>query len=384
MSSDLASEPWQQATADRPDIGQLSRRPRENHIAYLDGLRGIAIMAVLMVHSSMGMGLPSPLRNLTFYGVRGVQLFFIVSGLTLLQAHSDRPLDLLNFAARRFFRIAPMFYLGAVIYLAVGAWTAMQSGSRNVGSLDILATILFLHGWLPGSIDKVVPGGWSIAAEAMLYLIFPAILAVARYPHRLIGLVAASYIVAGVANILLIRLLPPTPEAKGFAMAFWLCQVPAFAGGCLLAVVSNRFQIDQHAASIALIGSTAALLIDSQLRGHSNLLVAILLLTVFVWAIGKARPRIVEAGFLPYLGRISFSVYILHFVVLDGVRYVWKVIALPLPHAASFLVVYGTTLAVTMAAATLTFRLIEQPAIRLGRNLMTRLAFSGVSKHQDC
>jgi hypothetical protein len=53
------------------------------------------------------------------------------------------------------------------------------------------------------------------------------------------------------------------------------------------------------------------LVVDGQLRGRSNLLVAIFLLSLFVWAAGKVRPRWLQEGPLPYLGTISFSVYLL-------------------------------------------------------------------------
>jgi peptidoglycan/LPS O-acetylase OafA/YrhL len=100
------------------------------------------------------------------------------------------------------------------------------------------------------------------------------------------------------------------------------------------------------------------------------------LLTLFVWAVANVRPRIFESGFLPYLGRISFSVYILHFLVLGAVDYVLKAIALPMLPAATFFVVYLATLAIVAVAATLTFRFIEQPCIRLGRRLAARPALS--------
>ncbi len=372
MSYLLVDKPWQPAVPEAPASNHLPKLNSDNHIAYLDGLRGVAIMAVLMVHSSQGMGLDTPLRNFTFYGVRGVQLFFIVSGMTLMQAHIGRPLHLTNFAARRFFRIAPMFYLGAALYLGVGAWTNIASGTRDASPLDILATFLFVHGWLPSAINKVVPGGWSIAAEAMLYVLFPAILAMGRHPRRLTAFVVASYVIAGATNLLLIRLLPPTPNNRGFAMAFWLCQLPAFAGGCLLAVVGNRIRVGRSTALIAMSGSVIALIVDSQLRGHSNLLVAILLLTIFVWSVANTRPQILQSGFLPFLGRISFSVYILHFLILGAVNYVWKLIPLPMLPEASFVIIYTATLALVAVAATLTFRFIEQPFVKFGRKFGRR------------
>ena len=166
------------------ETGETANAKRP-HVRYLDGLRGVAILAVLLIHSEQLIhGLSQPARDLAFYGVRGVQLFFIVSGLTLTMNYVGRPFHLVNFAARRFFRIAPMFYAGILLYLLLNWLTEMPLPTDSATPLDVAATILFLHGWLPSAINTVVPGGWSIAAEAMFYVAFPALLWAARTRRR--------------------------------------------------------------------------------------------------------------------------------------------------------------------------------------------------------
>ena len=54
------------------------------HYKYIDALRGWAILGVIIVHSSQNFELPSILSRLSAAGARGVQLFFVVSALTLL------------------------------------------------------------------------------------------------------------------------------------------------------------------------------------------------------------------------------------------------------------------------------------------------------------
>ena len=331
------------------------------HIAYLDGLRGIAILAVVMVHSSFSTGIGTAMRNFTFYGVRGVQLFFIVSGMTLTMAHLNRPLNLPNFAARRFFRIAPMFYMGMIIYIGLGAWTNARSGTHNAMASDYIATLLFLNGWLPHDASKVVPGGWSIGAEAMFYVTFPAIIAIARNSRYILMLFVSSYIFAGLAHFALIRLSPQ------IAMTFWICQLPAFIGGCFLAAFDYKIRISRPLALLVLWGSIILMVIDSQLRGHSNLLVAIFILTAFVWAVSCTRPYILRSGVFPYLGKISFSIYIIHFAILEAVQYIWRAIALPAPPIVAFALVYILTVALSAAVATFTYRYVEQPFIKVGR-----------------
>lgn len=338
------------------------------HLACLDGLRGMAILMVVMIHSSQLItGLALPLRNFAFYGVRGVQLFFVVSGLTLVMAYRAKPFHWPDFAVRRFFRIAPMFYLAALFYLILGSWDGFRSGVRDASALDVSATLLFVHGWFPGAINKVVPGGWSIAAEAMFYAIFPVLLFAARDPRKLALILAASYGVAGITNLLLTRLGPGSAEFRAFAFEFWLCHLPAFAGGCFLATIADRVFIDRRAARWLLWAALLCLIVDSQLRGVSNLLVAIMLLTIFAWLVVVTCPAVFGEGLLPFLGKISFSLYLLHFFVLDLVRPFAPPLEDVVGPSLAFLTVFGVTIGIAGLLATLSYKYIELPFIRLGR-----------------
>ena len=87
------------------------------HYQYLDALRGIAALLVLSVHMSM---LSVLLNGRGFsIGAYGVQLFYILSALTLFLSSSKRfsseERPIFKFFIRRFFRIAPLFYLTVIV-----------------------------------------------------------------------------------------------------------------------------------------------------------------------------------------------------------------------------------------------------------------------------
>lgn len=342
---------------------------RRVQIPYLNGLRGVAILMVVMIHVSLLVaGLSSPAKNLTFYGVRGVQLFFIVSGLTLTMNYRGRSLNLADFAVRRYFRIAPMFYLGAALYVLLGITTGLRFAPKNATVGEILGTLTFLHGWSVEAHNKIVPGGWSIAAEAMFYLAFPLLLMLS-YRRRLFTVaVAGLYVLAAITYFALRRFVPGEAIAvQSFAFSFWLCQFPAFATGCWLALGWGGSRVSRAAAGFIATGAVIAMIVDSQLRGHSNLLISIILLATFVWAIGRLRPAILERGPLPFIGEISFSLYILHFMIVALLASV----AAPLEQQAgpvgALAVLYGLTLLVGAPLAALTYRFVEKPFIAYGR-----------------
>lgn len=353
-----------------PGTTARTEGPDRPHLRYLDGLRGVAILAVLMVHSGQLIpGLSQPVRDLTFYGVRGVQLFFIVSGLTLTINYASRPFHVVNFAARRYFRIAPMFYFGIILYLLLSRLTTLSLPTDSASTIDVIATVLFVHGWLPSAINTVVPGGWSIAAEAMFYVVFPLLLRAVRHPRRMLAILLGGYILAGIANLTLSRLLGSTPGGIEFARQFWLVHAPAFIGGCWLATLPSPTGRWRSFARIALPLSILGLLVDSQLRGHSNVLVAIALLTLFVWSAGAMRPRLLEGRLLPLIGEISFSLYILQFAILGALHPLATMTEAAFGPIPALAIIYLAALLVTGAASWLTWRWIEKPAIRSTRRI---------------
>jgi len=149
-----------------------------NRYAYIDALRGIAILLVIFGHTYPRIAyLPEWLRSFGFQGGRGVQLFFMVSALTLfLSLDSRKAFDqrvFVNFFIRRFFRIAPLFYMGIILYTILDGFKPRYWAPDGIGWWHIIATTTFMHGWYPTTLTSVVPGGWSIAVEMTFYACVP-------------------------------------------------------------------------------------------------------------------------------------------------------------------------------------------------------------------
>jgi len=85
-------------------------------LAHIDSLRGIAILLVIFVHTAQSVpDMPRWALNITKYGQLGVQLFFVLSAITLIYSTQQREGEsshLKKYFIRRFFRIAPLYYVG--------------------------------------------------------------------------------------------------------------------------------------------------------------------------------------------------------------------------------------------------------------------------------
>jgi peptidoglycan/LPS O-acetylase OafA/YrhL len=104
------------------EAGRLPGTPGER-LAYLDALRGYAILMVIAVHATQyAQSLPQPVLAVTAQGARGVQLFFVISALALMISWHKRNDGAVPFYLRRFFRIAPMFWLGIAFFAGLAWW----------------------------------------------------------------------------------------------------------------------------------------------------------------------------------------------------------------------------------------------------------------------
>jgi peptidoglycan/LPS O-acetylase OafA/YrhL len=142
----------------------------------LDYLRGLAALGIMAVHlSTLAEG---PLSTQSFpgrYGVYGVSVFYIVSGLTLFFVYFDRIQinrhDLGNFFLRRFVRIFPLFWL--VTFLTMFVRDIVPSNTRLLYNLTGLFAVVDRHGY-------IAPGAWSIGNELIFYLVFPVLVILSK------------------------------------------------------------------------------------------------------------------------------------------------------------------------------------------------------------
>ncbi|WP_156841854.1 acyltransferase family protein [Novosphingobium aquimarinum] len=339
---------------------------------YLDSLRGIAILGVVLTHAGLAVeGLPQGLESFSRSGLRGVQLFFMVSALTLCLVSKPDSLDLRRFYLRRFFRIAPMFYAAAMFYALARGLLDISFAPVPVTLLDAVTTVLFVHGFNPHGINNVVPGGWSIASEAIFYALFPLVLVHARSVRLWLGIVAVSFAIA-LANAAIPRVMGiEDPMWRDFFHFNFLTNLPSFATGVLIFTIlrktgasasNGRWRVAALAAIIAAIVTLGAM--GSAIPGDQLLMIPIL--GTLTWMAAVTEPRLIVNRPLSLLGELSFSIYLLHFIVL---HYVDALVPQDLAPIARLGMLYGATVVISALLAWGTYRFIERPGIRIGHRL---------------
>ena len=358
---------------------------------YIDAVRGWAIIFVITCHvGGMFAEMPHPIKKLTNFGWHGVQLFFLASAVTLLMSwHRQAKVDgatLRHFFLRRFLRIAPMYYIGAIIYFY---FLPPASGLDLAQALRALTFVNAWHpDWLPTTGNwMVVPGGWSIGVEFTFYLVFPAL--------ALLCTTLARSIVFLVLSIALAVLMEPIGQsvfqdygdaATSTFLYFWFFnQFPIFALGFVLYFLILRpdMQISGRVPAYVLLAVTAlsCLVLSQHGLGERfrpafmvpTLFAVSLLFMVFVFVLARGPKTILTHPVIQRMGAISFSSYILHFLFVHNLP-AWTgglvdVRATGYAAIANGAVLWLLTMICTVATASVAFRVIEQPAISLAHRL---------------
>jgi peptidoglycan/LPS O-acetylase OafA/YrhL len=373
---------------------------------WLDALRGYAALVVVLFHLSptvIGADAHMAVFRVIDLGKYGVLLFFLVSGYVIPMS-LERHGDLRRFWIGRLFRIYPAYLFAIAFLIACTASIPAVLRTETVSSVLGHATMLSDPLGLRGALRPF----WTLSYEMVFYLVVSGLFAWRLHRHSAL----AATLLAGTA-LLAGPHLPDGLLSAGFhSRRITAAVLLAAVTGCLLAYLTGRCRRLAGAVGIAFVlliavnahpapGSTVAssqqglLLLAVMFAGTvvyraqhgslSHVPTAIALTTVALaaghaavsWATAAAVTATFAAAYalrsrtvprtLVRLGTVSYSLYVLHVVVLI-------VAGRLVPHLADRpagirIAVAAAVLTAAVALAALSYRLVELPAQALGRRL---------------
>lgn len=364
---------------------------------FVDALRGYAVLGVIAVHAAGVMAWASgPVQRFAVQGARGVQLFYVASALTLCMSWSARATSertpLRNFLVRRLFRILPLFWLAIVFYSALYGFESRYWAPNGIAWWFLPMTAACLHGFHPEVVNAVVPGGWSIAVEMIFYLMLPWLFRLVRGPLHAAALFFAAlalYIASGVAIHTLISPHYPPEQQYLVAQFRYLTiagQLPVFALG--LATYTLMRAPARVRFALGLAGTLGYAIIkalvpvgsgkDSFLGDHIvvSIMLSCFALLLSAWPKSPLTNRVVVT-----FGRLSFSMYLMHFAVLHVLAKLVPLVPWRGDGAAALFL--ALTVACSAALSQISYRLIELPGIAWGKRLIERLERAAVPQRTE-
>ena len=372
-------------------------RQTSSRVECLDGLRALAAIWVLVGHCLLLTGWRVPILGEPDLGV---DLFIMLSGFLMVfhyQLRQDkepwqRPETWLKFWTRRYFRIAPLFYLMLFLALALGPYLyhsrtviddfllrSHQAPERYLdGSLkNIVAHLLFLFGLLPDFAYRTPLPDWSLGLEMQFYAFFPAVmLLVSRldWIRSAVVVAAIGCVIVFVMGLTSVHF--PMPSFLPLKIQIFLC-------GMLLAGVAHQRQ-PRPVFYLALALLLAALPYGGEYGLEKLLIREVLVVVFFVLVLHRMLPGMAGAAaasiattlgnrFFHLMGELSFSIYLIHLLVLQPVAaFVISQYGHDLAAPLRFAIVVVVVLPTVTLLSFITYNLIEVPGQKAGRFVIQR------------
>lgn len=399
-------------------VGGMRAKPSwGSRLVGMDGLRGAAAVSVLLAHVRVHMAAGVDLGLITSaVGAlgRGLTLFFTLSGFLLYRPFatailSNQPMpNLFEYARNRAVRIFPAYlfilFLASLV-LGVAYTTSIPFGQEVEGSGEtvgflteptkLVANVFMVQSFFPGTIKTGLGVSWSLSVELVFYAVMPLLayaawrLASGGHLRRTLAafLPAALTCAIGCVGVAVVALsVHARTDAELFyvqwggnwsavLMRSFLVQAPLFVFGMMAAVVVSLFRLGlirtafARAARWSSIVLAVLAVVLSRVIGMQELAWAFAFgnLVIFVALPSKGgnpgyAAKLLELLPLRFMGLISYGLYLWHVPVI------WLVGRFGIQaqeSVAGYAVNAVLVLTFSAGLASLTFLLVERPAMRL-------------------
>jgi len=288
-----------------------------NYLPELDGLRGLAILAVVLYHCYPRLE-GTWIYGASLWGWAGVTLFFTLSGFlitSILLVTRAKPRYFHNFHARRALRIWPVYILLLIVVYLNAPWFIGPSVWEAIKTAPWLAYIFCVQNLFHLALPPAIQPTWALAIEEQYYFVWAPLVKVLRRPWMLTVALCGALVVSPMLRHTHLDWITPTHT---------LTHLDGIAWGSLLAIGLHTLPLGRRAwlwmglggfvlgflAAGTIAGGTAYL--DSALAvGFAGMVLALIAST------GARNPvnAMLRSGPLAFYGRISYGLYMIHIAV---------------------------------------------------------------------
>lgn len=342
-----------------------------NKLHSLQALRAIAAWLVVFAHALLTLygeeRTSASMRALAdFLGMLGVSVFFVISGFIMIHTSTNEYGSrgaAWRFFRKRLLRVAPMYWL--ITFVVIGL--ALVGRFERMTTEQVVKSLLFIpYSIEPGKFRPVLGQGWTLNYEMFFYALFAISLLLRREIAQpilftvLVGLVAVGRLVSALG-------IGPGPNSP---LTFWCDPILLlFAAGMALGLIRRRmaerpiplFRWPVLGATLALAGLVAVyFFFDGSLPLAVGWQVTLWMVSVLVVAGGVLTRQEAEGRatrFLEQVGNASYSIYLVHTLVLLVVAKGWSLLF----HGNYAPGLFLTMVVAATAGGLLVYTLVEAP-----------------------
>jgi peptidoglycan/LPS O-acetylase OafA/YrhL len=337
----------------------------------LTSIRGVASLWVFGSHLELSLtSIGTPLwPALFYYGYAAVDIFFILSGFIITEVYGNIEFrQVAAFFVRRIFRIYPLHLFVLSVMVVLWLWVELRFHVRDPGqqlwTLPAEAALL-----QPYFYNRVIWNGpsWSVGVELLCYFLFPLAIYLMRHAHWVVF----------AALIVLLAYLERDIQLRYIGIAGFPAvdrALVGFALGMALRLLVRDIPFPPKVLASILEVSLAALAIALIFTRHVEWVPQVvgILIVMLYWNRGIVS-RILSGNLIFFIGRISFSIYLLHSEMMVVVYGYMPPTHLPFGPRWNAIGWSVMLLLMVFVAATLTWTFIEEPGRRLGSRIARRM-----------
>ena len=336
-----------------------------SYIPELQGLRGLAVLAVVFYHCTPRLK-GTWAYGASLWGWTGVNLFFVLSGFlitSILLESRAKPNYFRNFYGRRVLRIWPVYVLLLVVVYLEAPWFIGPSIGMAIRTAPWWAYFFFLQNLVHLNLPPALGPTWSLAIEEQFYFVWAPLVRVLRRPWMLASVAAATLVVSPLARHADFRWMTPTHT---------LIHLDGIAWGSLLALGLHRLRWTRSTWVLLGIGGTVAgFWATATVAGGTAFLDSTLgvafagLVLVAIASTGARNPlnAALARGPLAFYGRISYGLYMIHISIF--IFFGWFDAHMDRFGIAGNLTVVGFRLLMSTLAATVLWYAFESQILKL-------------------
>jgi peptidoglycan/LPS O-acetylase OafA/YrhL len=359
-----------------PILNQESDGVRFKHHAVLDGVRGIAVLMVIVTHFA---SLSIANYHYFYAGLLGVDVFFVLSGFlitSILLQEFERThwINLKRFYVRRFLRLMPaywacLFLLHFVAPHLLSSWEARQAGSNRT----LFFALIYATNWQEvfGDYIGVFTHLWSLAVEEQFYLIWaPLFLALLMKMKNRVSIAGTTLLLIILLFVGLEMKIGLGTVSKEYLYGATDCRLIPLLLGALASMaflwkkLPAKFVTSRWFDRLALMSFLAAVVLASRFSvpNISTYRVmpwfAMALTIIILWMVTRSRSIVHSALSFPpllWVGRVSYGLYLWHHFFVAFVR----------DQAWPMSMKLGVGIALSFVVTTLSYYLLERPFLKL-------------------